>query len=654
MDVSVVSWDGHFINDGALWTATLPKGLRDQPSSEPIFISMGPSYPIYGGKELASVTLALVVEVLGEDIARQVDLLKSWFQTPSLELKKLVVRDRATGKLFYVYGTAIGFTPKSEFVTIILALDSPIWRCETALVDDFYMTASSVQRIGVTKLGGSAECEPVFELTPDQAKSGGFAYGRWWAVYNTADRAWVNVGIDVVNAGLDTLALYNAGKMQYSGNDMRLFIDGQEAHRSIARLRQANSGVWTAMSFEAGISVTIKTGFSSTDTVTEIEVENTRANREALAKLVKKNKPLIFFSAGEAIACLDVNLSKRKLTGVVTGVKKTIRANHTAGERFWWVEHDVVTAYGNPSLGAPDTDSSKAPMFDVDQSTNANHVYTQFWEQTGLRVRSWVGEVVRSSGVTSSADASSGDLISSVYTAIHETDADPATVMGMVLKSYQRSGRWQAENGSVECSIEEPFGVTAVSANGEKKRGSTSWPSLAGLQKSKNGTTFTTVWSESNPASTAWAAWTRSGVSLGGTFYHLKFALTGTVAAGATGVAHFEVDSVTLALDSTKIPMIAGGQEWSNYELDLTITNLANGKSIRLGWTLAVGQTLVVDCSARTVMLRDDNTNALSARSLSSDRLDWLDLAPGDVRLQFDDVGTTQLHVISKFLERML
>jgi hypothetical protein len=193
--------------------------------------------------------------------------------------------------------------------------------------------------------------------------------------------------------------------------------------------------------------------------------------------------------------------------------------------------------------------------------------------------------------------------------------------------------------------------VTTVSATGKKYKKLTSFGTVAGLQK-LNSNTFTTVWTETAPNSSAtWTTFTRSSVSLSGTFTTLRFYFSSTLLA-ADNEADLQIDSLTLTLDGAKIPQVTVGAEVNNYWMDTILRVSETGDEIWLRGICPLNKTLVVDCENKSVTL--DGANAFGFLALNSARSAWLDLPPGTATLVMTDAGITQVDVSVEWEDRQI
>ena len=438
-------------------------------------------------------------------------------------------------------------------------------------------------------------------------------------------------------------AVIRQSLIQADGDDIRVFVNGEEVPRWFQDINTANTKIWVVMDFQPGISFTLGTAIASTGAITEITLKKTNANIAAIKKMPASG--VVMFGS-ELFTYTGVNTKGRKLTGVTRAAKETSMAAHAVNDTGYWIEHEIYVYYGNQTSEAPETDDTRKPIFDL-SSTNISWVYTSFADGTGLRAGSWKPSLVKTS------NTKDPDNKSRFYTANNLTDGDPYTDMGAIISAWKSGDKWKAENATVTWSLFNPATFTTITATGEKYRYTTGWVSHARFLKSKNGKDWTTVWTEATPASAStWTALsTHSAVSIGAGYDYIKFSFSGSIGAIANNYVAIEHEAVTLALESTKVPQGSFITPASCYFLDATITNNTSGEWIKVTTSCKLNETIVVDCENKTAYLSNNN-EPVAKLEFSTTRKDWLNLSVGDNTLQFDDVGTAGITIVVKWRDR--
>jgi hypothetical protein len=426
------------------------------------------------------------------------------------------------------------------------------------------------------------------------------------------------------------------------GSDVRVYLNDVSIPYWLSTTSLAGSSatkIWINLDLSPKQEFVLATAIASSGSISAIEFKKTASIVEKMQALPDEGELLI---DSERFIYTDKDVSKRKVTGITRAARGSSMASHSVGGTIRWIEHNIILAFGNETLEASEQDESMKPLLNLSSSTNTSWVLSEFADETGLRANAWVGSVISSTG---------GE--SNVYTGSYGAAADPATEMGMSILAWQQSGAWRGETAKLSWIFSLPCGFTTVTSSGAKYRSSTEWASKSGLQKSKNGKDWETVFNEATPGSTgAWAAWTRSSVSLSGTYQFLRFIFFGTISAKADHQISFEVQSVTLTLDSGNTPVgTLVGDAVGPYELDAKITNETNGLYFRVHFVMRTGQTLRIDCAQCKVKYLKDNSDAFGAISIPAE-FDWMLLEPGDNTLTYEDDGTGTISLVTKWYEQ--
>ncbi|MDR3572853.1 MAG: hypothetical protein P4L50_03245 [Anaerolineaceae bacterium] len=636
MILDIVSFDGNAINDGTNFTAWLPSDMPWSPENTPEYSARARMYPTLAGVDLNPWTIPICIRLLG-NVQTQKEQIKQWFSTKDQTTKKLLVQDLSdSNRQWRVFGVPSKIAYDKTVVTIILSLDDPEWTTEVENHVAWSVTATGQTSPAITTRG-IRKAHPRIGVTATQAKTGtpGYSAKRFVPIYNPLSLGyWTS--IDITNGGLNTQALVTAGKIQASGADIQVMIDNVAADYWFGGggMNSTTTEIFVNLFFSPKQELNLLGSLSNTGPITTINVKKNAAMLKVLKTIPQSNGTL--YSGTEAFTYTGVDQKNYAVTGVTPAAKGTSRGNHADNDVFRWIEHDICLLYNNPTATAPIIDNTKQPIFDLATSTNSSWVFSQFKDLSGLRFCPWKATVISTSG-----------KLSNCYTGPSATLADPATEAGMQMLAWQKSGRWQAENASLEWRFYHPAGITAVTATGQKLRHTTSWPATCGLRKSLNGTAWTNVWQESSPASVdTWTAWnTHTAVSLAGSFPYVDLVMTGTLAASDSNEADSEAQSVTLALDSTKTPVVTLGPELANYYLAATITNQTTGESYTVTYWVTINDTLTADGMTYSLAL-SDNTKKGAVIAFSTIRDEWLDLLPGVANtLKFDDPGTNGVTV---------
>lgn len=467
---------------------------------------------------------------------------------------------------------------------------------------------------------GDADAYPIFYIEPQSGKAAGQIYKRWCpAIWNAAESSgsYYPVMIGALNL---------TGKAQADGDDIRVFVDGEEVDRWLGGTLVSAVKVWYNGSFEPAIAMTLVEAIDADD-------ESLTVNGD-IATLPAEG---ILYIGSEAITYTSRNVNTGVIGGLTRAAKGTSAAGHSASAAVYWVQHDVWVYYGDASLSAPDTDDDYEPIIDLDNSTNASWVYTEFGEDGAARPLSWAY-----------ADALHG--ISTYgggldeYTANRGGDAEPWEELGIYYDGGPTGTGYHANHWYVY----NPCGITGANfQSGEQNvsdaESGNDWYWDFRIRSSPDGETWTDEYTIPDPSGYgAWEAWSRNETLDAGATYVGLYARVRDSGLLETPTCNVEASSVTLALDDD--PTAVNGAEQTNYPLDLVIENQETGESIALELGLSLNEVLTVDTDSKTIV-HADGTRAPTALTKDAPRLTWLRLVPGENTIALADAGTVQLAV---------
>ena len=643
MQLSLYTYNGNAINDGSNYTAVIPPG-QTMPTASGQWVDRGQSWPFLAGKTLQGSVFTFKL-ILRGTIPTQMETLKSWFRTDDFTSRTLIAKDTSdSDRQWYVKGFPINpptFTSSAggSEMLVQLALEEPIWREVTEQTSTWSITASGQTTSPTVR--GNYTALPTIEITPTSAKVGNYAYKRFVTIYNNTNEWIKKYPICVSGAGLGTAALVTAGKMQADGDDLRVYVDGSEVDRWLYGMNTTATMVWINISLKSKIEMVLGTALAGTGTPTTLQMSRTNPNKLAIASMPAEGLVLI---DSELISYSAVDRSNLTLTITERASRGSSMAAHSAGATVRWIQRDIYIQYGNSSATAPTTDDTDKPIIELGAtSTNSVWKYTEFRDDDGLRSGNWQSQRL-SGGSFSQAYIYEGDHMDKV--------ADPATEMGAVIQSYNRDGIVKAGSGEILWSLYHPAGITSFTANLDRYRAKTSWPTIT-FEKSRDGNTWVALYTVATPASAA--AWTTLAVGsvAAGDYKYLGWHIEGTVAASASNYAAAEVNDITITLASGGIPTVSVGSELANhYLLDATITNTTTSESISIKTLLTLNQKVTINCQDQTVK-KADGANVISAIDWSSVRSEWLTLKTGE-SLQYDETGAVALTIGLKWRGRGL
>lgn len=638
MNLVPYSWNGNLINDWKWngtnigeWSSEFPVGERANLAATGVFSPVAYAFPHLSTTQVDGHYISITFHPKSKitTVAAQREQLKQWFAigrdfTPH----QLIAQDTEdVNRQWYLTGIPVAVQQVNigEYV-VTLALTDPVWRIVTqSTTGNLVVNASP--RTDVLRLKGNVSAPLIITIQPVGARTGSFLYKRYVPIYNPNKYAFPFAAstVEVTNGGLDTASLILAGKMLATGDDARLYVDGNEVYRwfgaTTHAINTAVTFIWANIPHSAGQIGTLLTALPNNGTAVNVTFNKTAANLavlKALANVV--NKAFIIDSEIFTFTKDNVDLTNYQIKNCSRAQKTTAFAAHSTNANITWIEHDVWLVYGNSAALPPDLDNTQKPMIDLDASTNASWVWSQFFDSTAVRPGEWSPQVV-----ASSINKLANKLLTNYYTGNQTAFADPATELGLQMSTDIINGVQKAETAFLQWTFSHPAGFTTASMSGQKFLfAGTIWPSVAGLFVSNNNVSFTKIWNETIPPLNAWTAFTHAAVALGGTFKYILLQFHGSIAAKPSNQAAIQGDTVTLALGTGRITtsLLA---EVGNYQITATIRDNDSGEEIYINATVRPNQILTIDCNAKTVTL-DDGTNMFGAISFSSGRKnpDWL------------------------------
>lgn len=642
MRLELVSWNFIDFNDGNPFRAWIPPGQLTNLSANGVSVPRSDDFPFLSTAVLSDHVFTFHVQVdEGESINASRELLKQIFNITDKGRHELIAKDLDDSNRWYqLVGLPIRITEQSPGAfTIQLHVETPIWEAVNLESTPWSVTFNGDTQV-IDNIS-NVNVAPILQINV-ASKISGLQYRRWVAVYNVLDTSF-NAPIDIGKSLFDTQTLISGGKMQVSGNDLRVFIDGVEVNRWLQSIDTIGTQVWVNMSLSPKQEGTISTTVNSGDGpfFMTLTFANTKANRDFLIAMSKVSNKLIMIE-NEVFTFMSVNLFDMTMTGVDRAKRGTSAATHTAPVTVRWIEHDIFVLYGDNTLSAPDTDDRFKPLFQL-SSSNLSWIYSTLYDKTANRPGAWKPEV----------NASRGGL-SYYYTDTHTAFVNPGIKLGLALIGYVSQHIPQAETGQLDWLFFHPAGVTDVQYSGQKYMFSAAWPAVMGLQVLEENVGWFTVETEDAPITPiTWEPFGPVNADLGGTYQSIRFAIDGSLAPLTGDSAMIEFDAITLTFDSTRIPEITMFGEVGIAYLTLKIENLWDGNAIYIEHPADVGDTLFIDCRAKRAYLNDDKSDVRVR--LSSSRNAWLDLVPGnDNELEWIDPGTGTVSVTVSYYPRQM
>lgn len=654
MRLKLLTWNSININDGTSYNAYIPSPQMANQSNNPVLVNRANEYPFLStAQRNASFITINVIIAPAANINTYRETLKKYFFS-DLNRHNLVAQDENdSNKQYYRTGIPISMAQEGDRVNsflINIQTEYPYWQVVTATADSWDITVSGdSDAISNT---GNIPVPPVFTITPTVTKTKGLKYRRFVTMYNNMSKSF-NLPLTV---RFDTYTIWNAGKMQSEGQDLRVWSDGSYVDRWLGTQgfgADANDcKCWSNYTLSSKQEGTLLSTFDSDDTT--IIFSQTRDNLSFLRNLkIDSNTVLcvgIDSDSDNEMVVYDadnIDLINYQITSISRSQKDTVASSHSTSSKVRHIEHDLWVLYGDSDLSAPDVDNRYKPMFDLSASTgNELWYYYNLFDEDSNRPGAWKGEV-----------QSSRTGLSYTYTNDENTFVNPSTNLGLALVG-STDFQVQNESGVLDWLLSHPAGITHLYYIGKKYR-TGSWPAIVGLQYLQPGAVWFTSTNETQPsAAYTWESLSQD-VSLSSPYPEtIRFAIDGLLSSVIGEAALFQVgeDSdgdtdVEVSFDSDNIPSILVGSENNINFFDFTLKNNTTGEYIKVTTPCKLNTSLTIDCLNKIAYLADGSPVNVT---LSTDRDDWLNLSAGTNNLEYDDVGTAGVNIVITHRDRVL
>jgi len=644
MIIVPVSFNGTSLQSTDFASYYPPENKALSPSVNPQYIKRPGAWPVISGSDFLPTTIGLEVQCLG-DFMTTFETLTQVFNVEDETPRQLIIKDTTTTDepqySIYAIPKLVTGGDDGEMARITLSVDSPpIW-VATSQSSQAFATTSATDSTSVTN-AGNADAYPVFEITPTSPPAGDYAYLRYLQVIPTSTKPWPARFLDVLGSsdgtGVDTAALVTAVKMQADGDDFRLYQNKVEIDRQLSNINTTDTHMITKVDLPAARTMTLKTAIGTTDTVTEVQLSYTSANKTVLSTCDGKGRIIIDSGLGttdtEEFTYTSKTATSTKLSFTIANraERGTVAVDHAAGSSVRFLPYDFTVVYGNTTATAPVIDDERKPI-EALTSRNTALVYSNFRDNAGRRGGIWktIPAIVTDVNRTRSGTFTSTN---------DEGDTDPATAMGMKALTYKKGTYIKVDTVKLGWQNYYPDGIASIVASGEQTQSKNVWPTVS-LQTSQNtaSTSFTNLWTVSAQTSSDYGTWTTwskasSDATPGSNKYYLRWYMDGSQSGTINDYSKVDITSLTVGLSNPPHIMIRAEQ--SNYQFHGIIRNETTGDFFELKLPMELNDTVYVDTNPDfpTVTYKGQLING--AIKISSTRSEWLRFAPGANTIGFE------------------
>lgn len=621
-----------------------------------VYVKRAGASPLYSGKDFQPVVLNLEVKML-HDFMTTLESLNQLFDIYDETPREFVIQDTEdSNKQYYVYAT-----PKQvlgghdgQMAVVVLGFDDPVWQSSTQNSQTWNITASG-DSTSVTN-SGNTKAYPIFEIAVTGYPATGWVYNNFVEYTPSASSSgWANRPLELLGdtngIGLNTAALVTANKAQASGNDFRVLVDGIEVDHWFggSGFNTTDTRCWININQPTSGVLKLKTAIAATDTSTSVEFIYTSAYKKTFTAMPTRGRFKIN-SEEFTYRSKTINNTRLRANGVTRSVRNTSAAAHASSDTVTWIPYDINLIYGSSDAPAPDVDDTYKPVLNLTTSYNGSLIYAAFKDFDSLRSGIWSPQIASVSNARRS--------VTKLYTGVNDGgDTNPADVAGMMIGAFQAGGVWKPETSTLYWQLYVPDGISTIAFSYERYQYNASTPATIGVQTSTDGVSWTNGKTYTTVASTDYQSWVTgsaatSDVTVTTGAKYARATMAGTVTAVANNKVYFGLTGATI--NTSNPPTLSRRGEQSNYQFNATLTNTTTGESMKVDYSLKIGDTLTIDTDPNfpTATLNDQIVNGII--STDTIRADWLSLTPGANTLTFTSdyaVGTVTITV--KWRDRM-
>lgn len=634
MDIKVVSWDGHPINDGADYVTVMPNYPLFPPHELQV-VERGNVLPLLAAPAPAALKFNLFISIENAASGKALMVqLAQWFNPRDAQSKQLVIEDDDGANDRYIMARCVSLTPlpqrgrlqwKAELMVDGLGDQDGRFRTAVETGDTWLITAS--EETNTIDNEGEDDVYPIFTIKPTTGRTAGYQKKRFIAVVWKLALLFEKYPVCITgDAGFDTASEVTGGDMQADGDDLRVFVDGVEVDRWIADINTSATKVWANLDFQAAQTFTLVGDIGSGDGVTSITVAESILAMP-YAGILQINNEFFTYTAK--------NNTDQMFTGVRRAQKGSSADDHTGGDTITWIQHDIWLVYGNSSATAPVIASAEnTPVFELGLSSNTRRYFDHFGYD-GWGVDRWIDIVTEERTESGRWGTPSGE------------NADELNVLFQVSAGVHL-GYWEYYN---PCGFDtvEAAGTSNVSASGDIPG---TWYDIFKMYATTDDGDSQNITLNTIPGSNGTHPWDTELVSItdaGTTRLHWTVEFEMEAIYGSAVIETY-MDTIDIYLDSDNTPEVTVGTEQDNYDLDVTLRNNTTGQSISLTFNMDIDEELEIDTDGKTVIYLKDMSSQIGRLVLDAGvRRDWLKLAPGENELAYIEEGAQGVTLTTQF-----
>lgn len=627
-----------------------PSGVRAfvinpgaMPSANPVFLDQAQADSDYSGAytvDVRSVAVRLIIDNYASRYAL-ISTIKSWFKRGTRGNLEVTFLDDGLDYLLdcTVVTPPIADKDNNLYYTVVLQTGMSAWRSVAAETSSW-----TVSGTGGTKditVGGNDETPLSLDITPTVAVL------RYQRLYQLVNVPGIDYGMRAWCITFDHATLVSSGKSRSDGYDLGIWLGDHQTPRWVAGANTATCKIWFNTPIPAGYSLVLATAVPASGAISELLFEKTTNSFNALNAMppqgvVYHNNEWFYYGAKDPTNYQLLNITRQYY--------ETPNEAHAAGVVFSFIGQPILLTYGdlsatNPASSDDHYDDMK-PLFNLSASDNTKWVYdntSKFYDPDHPgRPGEWSQSFKRNVNNVETYN---------YYIKEDAETGDPA--LGAKAAAYQIGSVWRRDTVEVRWTLYCPGTFSFLSATGQKYISGIFYPSTNGFQRSADGKSWRSLWTEAKPVAGSWAAWSaHNNVAVAAGSKYISMVFAGTTNANSD-YAMTECLTIIPEFVSANLPTGTLLSETINSHLRADFSNTINQDGFTLNLPIMVNKLLAIDGEKNTVIWNGANMHRSIALN-SEARTVWIRLQPGNntISLSSADVGTLQ--IVLKWYRRRL
>lgn len=518
------------------------------------------------------------------------------------------------------------------FLATLEAADDVRWLATTTEEATWTLSASGTRTINVL---GDLDTYPTYTITPNSGKA-----VANWAYYRRVIIQWRSPfgGVHPVAMTLNTATLVSGGKVtdgsnigvQMNGNYIPFWYGGDDGEAG--GFNSTTTRIWINVNFAPETWATLAAAVSETDTTWRVEDDH---GLPPSGTLLIDSEYVTYGSRASGY-----------LYGVQRGQHGSTAATHSAGYSIdllyiayilYGPTAEVPAQRMTPELAA----LSGAPVFLNGTSTNAAWHFEDFADFRATGNFQFLSQLNNAGFVKESTAAGtySADW-SYPWTAMGFRPGWASLNMfynrfALPIKTIRVTGRRRA----LASLTEYPANCQLWVYSDSQRERILAWNAANGAGRTSN---------DPFDVTTGDIAYRLGEISGGHSGYNrVQWLFT------QSNYMQADIQAMTVTFWPSAVPVVTVGAEETDYDIDLTLTNVTTGESINVSMPdLEPGESLVIDSRRQTVTYTATGASRYSAVQRNAPRPKFLRLVPGTNEFQISESGMGDLTIVVRYVPR--